>query len=124
MEAAGSDGGPVMPQFKFALSHVAEDGSTDDVGKMALVSPKSEKGELFMGSMEMLGLKSKDYSATTEEYVSLVGKSTGMLETISGGFTSQIAGWSNEVGSPTMILRQEATKGTGLARPIWSDICG
>ena len=43
-----------------------------------------------MGPMVTLGWKSKDYSAPTEESVSLVGKSTGMLETTSGGFAPQI----------------------------------
>ena len=40
--------------------HVAEDVSTDDVGKMALMPPKAEKGELSMGPMVTSGWKSKD----------------------------------------------------------------
>ena len=50
------------------------------------------KGELSMGPMVTSGWKSKDYSAPPEESVSLVGKSTGMLETTSGSFVSQTAG--------------------------------
>ena len=38
------------------------------------------------------GGKSKDYLAPVEEFVSLVGKSTGMLETTSGAFMPQTAG--------------------------------
>ena len=70
------------------LSH----GSTEDVGKTALVPEKEEKGELSMGLMVTSGWKSKDYSAPAEESVSLVGKSTGMPETTSGGFAPHTAG--------------------------------
>ena len=45
-----------------------------------------------MGPMVTSGWKSKDYVAPTEESVLLVGKSTGMPETTSGGFTPQTAG--------------------------------
>ena len=90
MEAGGSSGRPVTPQFKFTWGHVAKDGSTEDVGKMALIPPKSEKGELPMGLMVTSGWKSKDYLAPAEESVPLVGKSTGMPETTSGGFAPQI----------------------------------
>ena len=92
MEAGRSSGHPVTPQFKFTWGHVAEDGSTEDMGKMALVPQKEEKGELSMGPMVTSGWKSKDYSAPAQESVSLVGKSTGMLETTSGGFAPQTAG--------------------------------
>ena len=70
----------------------AEDGSTEDVGKTALVPSKEEKGELSLGPMVMSGWKSKDYLAPTKESISLVGKFTGMPETTSGGFAPQTAG--------------------------------
>ena len=38
------------------------------------------------------GGKAKDYSAPAEESISLVGKSTGMPETPSGGCAPQTAG--------------------------------
>ena len=61
--------------------------------KMAPVANKTEeKGELCMDPMISSGCKSKDYSVPVEESVSLVGKSTGMPETTSGGFVPQIAG--------------------------------
>ena len=71
---------------------MAGDVSTDDVGKMALVPQKEEKGELSMGPMVMSGKKSKDYSAPAEESISLVGKSTGMSATTSGGFAPHTVG--------------------------------
>ena len=92
MEAGGSSGHPAAPQFKFTWGHTAEDGSTEDVGKTALVPPKEEKGELLMGLMVVSGWKSKDYSAPTEESVSMVGKSTGMPETTSGGLHPRLLG--------------------------------
>ena len=61
MEAGGSSGHPVTPQFKFMWDHVAEDGSTKDVGKKALMPPKAEKGKLSMAQMVTSGWKSKDY---------------------------------------------------------------
>ena len=55
--------------------------------KTALAASKTEeKGELPMGPMVAPGWNSKDYSALVEESVSLVGKSTKMLEATSGGF--------------------------------------
>ena len=45
-----------------------------------------------MGSMVMSGWESKDYSTPVEETVSLVGKSTGMPTSTSGGFVPQTAG--------------------------------
>ena len=42
---------------------MAGDISIESMGKMALVPPKEEKGELSMGLMVMSGEKSKDYSA-------------------------------------------------------------
>ena len=59
---------------------------------MALVPPKEEKGELLMGPMVTSGWKSKEYSIPTEESVSLVGKTTEMPETASGGFAPQTVG--------------------------------
>ena len=84
MEAGGSSGHPVTPQFKFAWGHAAEDGSTEDIGKTALVPQKEEKGELSLGPMVTSGWESKDYSAPAKESVSLVCKSTGMPGTTSG----------------------------------------
>ena len=75
-----------MPQFKFALSHVAKDENTDDVGKTALLPPKSERREVSMDLIVMSGWKSEDYSAPAKESVSLVGKSMGLPKTTSGGF--------------------------------------
>ena len=71
---------------------MAGDVSIDDLGKTALVPPKEEKGELSMGLMVTSGEKSKDYSVPAEESVSLVGKSTGMPATTSGGFAPHTAG--------------------------------
>ena len=92
MEASGSTGQPAVPEFKFGGSFMAGDVNTDDLGKMALVPQKGEKGELSMGPMVTSGDKSKDYSAPAEESVSLVGKSTGMPATTSGGFAPHTAG--------------------------------
>ena len=63
MEAGRSSGQPAAPQFKFGGSFVAGHGGTDDMGKMALVPEKEEKGELSLGPMVTSGWKSKDYSA-------------------------------------------------------------
>ena len=71
---------------------MAGDVSTENVGKTALVPQKEEKGELSMGSMVTSGEKSKDYSVPAEESVSLVGKSTGMPATTSGGFAPHTTG--------------------------------
>ena len=92
MEASGLTGQLIVPEFKFGRSFMADDGSTDNVEKPALVPPKEEKGDLSLGSMVSLGWKSKDYSASVEESVLLVGKSTGMLDTTLGGFAPQTAG--------------------------------
>ena len=51
-----------------------------------------EKGEMLMGPMVTSAWKSMDYSAPIEETISLVDKSTGMLETTSGGFVTQLLG--------------------------------
>ena len=92
MEASGSIGHPAVPEFKFGGSFMPGDVSTDDLGKIALEPQKEEKGELSMGPMVTSGEKSKDYSAPAEESVSLVGKSTGMPATTSGGFAPHTAG--------------------------------
>ena len=61
--------------------------------KMAPAANKTEeKGGLSMGPMISSGWKSKDYSVPVEESVSLVGKSTGIPETTSGGFAPHIVG--------------------------------
>ena len=46
MEVGGSSGHPWTPQFKFGRRFVAGDGSTEDIGKTALVPQKEEKWEL------------------------------------------------------------------------------
>ena len=71
---------------------MAGDVSTENVGKTALVPTKEEKGELSMGPMVTSGENPKDYLAPVEESVSLVGKSTGMPATTSGGVAPHIAG--------------------------------
>ena len=86
MEAGGSNGHLATPQFKFGGSFIASHGSTEDMEKTALMPQKEEKGELSMGPMVTSGKKSKDYSASVEESVSLVGKSTGMPVATLGGF--------------------------------------
>ena len=85
MEAGGSNGHPMTPQFTWGHA-------TEDVGKTALMPPKAEKGELLMGPTVMSGGKSKNYSTPIEESISLVGKSMGMPETTSTSFAAQTAG--------------------------------
>ena len=55
MEASGSSRHPTAPQFKFGGSFVVGHGSTEDMGKTALVPEKQEKGELSLGPMVMSG---------------------------------------------------------------------
>ena len=60
---------------------------------MVFLPQKTEQqGNLSMDHMVESSLKSKDYLAPAEESISLVGKSTGMLEVISGGFAPQVVG--------------------------------
>ena len=92
MEASGSTGQLAVPKFKFGGSFMAGDVSTENVGKTTLVPQKEQKGELSMGPMVTFGDKSKDYSASIEELVSLVGKSTGMPATTLGGFAPHTIG--------------------------------
>ena len=62
---------------------------------MAPVANKIEqKVKLVMDPMLQTLWKSKEYSTPTKESVSLVGKSTGMPGTTSGGFTPQTTGVS------------------------------
>ena len=91
-ETGGMSGHPVTREFKFAQDHAVKEGRADDVGKTAFVPPKEEKGELLMDSMVTSGWKSTEYSTPVGESVSLVGKTTGMPEITSGGFTPQTAG--------------------------------
>ena len=92
VEASGLTGRQAIPEFKFGGSFMASDGSIEEMGKIALMPQREEKGELSMGPMVMSGWKSKDYSVPIEEPVSMVGKSTGILEITLGGFAPQIAG--------------------------------
>ena len=88
-KASGS-GEPLMPSLKIN-AHDGEDIVIEK--KMAPVASKTEeKGELSMGPMISSAWKSKDYLVPVEESVSLVGKSTRMPETTSGGFAPQTAG--------------------------------
>ena len=91
-EAGGMSGHPATPEFKLVRDHAVKEGSADDVGKTALVPPKEEKGELLMDSMVTSGWKSTEYSTPVGESVSLVGKTTGMPETTSGGSVPHTAG--------------------------------
>ena len=123
VEANGSTGRPAVSEFKFGGSFMAGDGSTEDVGKTALVPPKEEKGKLMMGPMVTSGWKSKDYSGLAEESVSLVGKSTGMPETTLWGFAPQTAGFGQmKLEGPP----QYSGKGNQChesSSPRWRDIC-
>ena len=66
---------------------MAEDFGTEEVKKMAFVPEKTEqKGKPSMDPMVELSWKSTNYSTPTEDSISLVGKSMGMLNTTSGGF--------------------------------------
>ena len=85
-EASGSSRCPTMPKFKFGESFIDEDIGTEDVKKMTFVHQKvQQKGKLSMDPMVELSWKSTNYSAPAQESISLVGKSTGMLSTTSGG---------------------------------------
>ena len=81
---ANGSGEPVMPSLK-VNAHDGEDIVIEKKTAPA-ASKTEEKGELSRGPMISSGWKSKDYSVPVEESVSLVGKSTGMPETTSGGF--------------------------------------
>ena len=79
-----------MPSSK-VYAHDGEDIVIEK--KMAPAASKAEeKGELSMGPMISSTWTSKDYSVSVEEFVSLVGKSTGMPGTTLGGFAPQTAG--------------------------------
>ena len=72
---------------------MAGDVGAEEVKKTAPTADKTEeKGEMSMAPMVTSGWKSKDNSALAEETISLVGKSTGMLEATLGGFTPQTTG--------------------------------
>ena len=88
-KASGS-GEPLIPSSK-VYAHGGED--TVIKTKTAPAASKTEeKGEISMGPMISSARTSKDYSVPVEESVSLVGKSTGMPGTTSGGFAPQTAG--------------------------------
>ena len=76
----------MMPKFKFAEGCAVEDVSSEDVGEMAFAPFKTDKGKLLVGSMVELGWKLKNYSALARDTISLVGKSTGVLEVTLGSF--------------------------------------
>ena len=60
--------------------------------------------------------QSKEYLALVEDTISLVGKFAEMPRTTLGGFcTPNCWGRSDEIGSPNMILRQKASRGSTLA---------
>ena len=86
---ASGSGELLMPPSK-VYTHDGEDIVIKK--KMAPATSKTEeKGELSIGPMISSAWKSKDYSVPVEESVSLVGKSTGMPGTTSGGFPPQTA---------------------------------
>ena len=101
---------------------MAGDGSTEDVGKIALVPPKAEKGELSMGLMVTIGWESKDYLAPIEESVLLVGKSMGMPETTSGGFVPQIVGVGQMKLEGHHDTPAKGNQGHEFGSPRWRDI--
>ena len=119
VEASGSSGHPVTPEFKFSGSFMAVDGGVEDVKKMAFLPHKKEhKGILSIDPMVELSWKSIDYSAPIEESMLLVGKSTGMLSTTSGGFSPQTVGVGQmKLEAPTMIFWQKAIRGLSMANP-------
>ena len=118
MEAGGLSGHPAAPQFTFGGSFVAGHRITEEMGKTALVPEKEEKGELSLGPMVTSGWKSKDYSAPAEESVSLVGKSTVLPETTSGGFAPHTAGVGQmKLEAPPQYSGKKATRGASLAHP-------
>ena len=72
------------------LSEMEELKVYSQAGDDIVIEKKTEeKGGLSMGPMVTSGWESKDYSAPTQETVSLVGKSTGMPMATSGGFVPQ-----------------------------------
>ena len=84
-------------------------GDTADEGKIAPVASKTKKRKLTMDPMVESSWLSKKYSTPVEETVLLVGKSTGMPSTTSGGFTPQIVGVDQMKWKPHHGTR---TKGT------------
>ena len=89
---AGGSRHPVTAKFKFAKDEAATNVDTDEIGKTAFVSINPEKGKMSMGQMVELGWKSMGYSAPAGETISLVGKSTGMLDATSGGLHPRMLG--------------------------------
>ena len=68
---------------------MAGEGGIEEVKKMAFVPEELEqKGKLSMDPMVETSWKSTDFSAPTEESISLVGKSIGMPRTTLGGFAT------------------------------------
>ena len=93
VETSGSGRRPIILEFKFGKGYMAEDDGTKDVMKTAFVPQQIEqKKKLSMDPMVESSWKSKDYLATAKESISLVGKSTRMLDVTSGGFVPQVAG--------------------------------
>ena len=82
----------MIPKFKFARSSMARDGGTEEVKEIAFAPPKIKKRRLSMDPVVDSSRKSTDYSAPTEESISLVGKSIGMSSATSRGFTPQTVG--------------------------------
>ena len=72
---------------------MAEDAGGKDVKKTAFVPKKTkQKGKLSMNPILESSWKSTDYLAPTEESISFVGKSKGMMSTTSGVFVPQTVG--------------------------------
>ena len=70
VEASGSVGHPMIPEFKFGKSYMVENDGTEDVKKMSFMPQKIEqKGKLRIDPMVESSWKSKDYSVPTEEII-------------------------------------------------------
>ena len=87
VEASGSGGILVwssIEQFRVYGQKAGNDAK--EVEKMAFVPFNPRKRKMSMDPMVKTSWQSKEYSAPTEQLVSLVGKSAGMLGTTLGGF--------------------------------------
>ena len=85
MDASGSSGHPVTPEFKFVGSFMARDGDAEEVKKTAFMPHKEEqKRKLSLDPMVETSWKSADFSALVEESILLVEESMGMLSITSG----------------------------------------
>ena len=92
-EANGFGGQPMLSMMDESKVYTREGEDIVIEKRMALVANKTEEKEgMSMGPMVTPGWESKDYLASGEEIISLVGKSMGMPVATSGGFVPQTAG--------------------------------